>query len=97
MSDDEDKDRVELGVTVKEGAVILRDEAVPIFIYPQGPGPDNIDVYMQMNFIKFCMNQTEYVSDYLEWLDTQGQVMEDEKKKKKAEEKRKKFTLIKKP
>ena len=94
MSDDDSK--IEIGATEKEGIIILRKSNIPIFILPKGTKEDTVDVLMQINFIKYCMGQPDFVSSFLDFIEEQEKLIEEEEKQTQIRKKRKGFTLIKK-
>tara|TARA_R100000808_G_C2154915_1_gene166414 strand:+ start:719 stop:1006 length:288 start_codon:yes stop_codon:yes gene_type:complete len=94
MSDDDGK--IEIGATDKEGIIILRRNDIPVFIHPKGTEEETIDVQMQISFIKFCMNKTEYVTEFLDYIEEQERLIQEQEDAARLRKKRKGFTLIKK-
>jgi hypothetical protein len=97
MSDDTKDDERKIVMTNSEGAILLRALHDPIFVYPSGSFEDHFDVYMQLNFVRYCMKQERYVADFLEWIDQQEIKALTTKKDKgtKKEKKKNPFKVIK--
>ena len=51
---------------------------------------------MQISFIKFCMNKTEYVTEFLDYIEEQERLIQEQEDAARLRKKRKGFTLIKK-
>ena len=96
MSDDTKDDERKIVMTNKEGAILLRALQDPIFVYPSGSFEDHFDVFMQLNFLRFCMKQEKYVTDFLTWVEKEEtRILKTKKDKKGKKDKKNPFKVIK--
>jgi len=96
MSDDTKDDERKIVMTNSEGAILLRALATPIFVYPSGSFEEHFDVYMQLNFMRYCMKQERYVSDFLDWIDhEETKALKAKGAKKNQKDKKNPFKIIK--